>query len=382
MNKLKFITVFGTRPEAIKMAPLVKQLEQYPEEIECKVVVTAQHREMLDQVLDLFSIKPDYDLDIMQERQSLSGITGRVLAGLEPIFAREKPDLVFVHGDTTTTFAAGLAAFYQQIAVGHVEAGLRTYEKYAPFPEEINRCLTGVLTDFHFAPTARAKANLIKENIREERIYVTGNTVIDALFSIVQPDYKFQSPDLKDFSWGKNRLVLVEAHRRENLNQMNQICQGLKKLVEAIPDLELIFPVHLNPAVREPVNRILSGLERVHLIEPLDYLEFANLMNKADLIITDSGGIQEEAPALGKPVLVLRDVTERPEAVEAGTVALVGTEAENIFSLAKGLLNDENEYKKMATARNPFGDGLAAQRIVQAVRSYYGLTKQNFLQYS
>jgi UDP-N-acetylglucosamine 2-epimerase len=382
MNKLKVVTVFGTRPEAIKMAPLVKKLEEYPQEIECKVVVTAQHREMLDQVLDLFAIQPDYDLDIMKERQSLSEITSRVITGLEPVFAKEKPDLVFVHGDTTTTFAASLAAFYQQIAVGHVEAGLRTYEKYAPYPEEINRCLTGVLADFHFAPTQRAKKNLLKENIKEDRVYVTGNTVIDALFSIVRNDYQFKSPKLTNFNWGKRKTILVEAHRRENLGRpMYEICRGLKRIVEELPEVELIFPVHLNPAVREPVKEVLAGTERVHLIEPLDYLEFANLMNKVDLILTDSGGIQEEAPALGKPVLVLREVTERPEALEAGTVRLAGTKAEHIFELTRELLTNEVEYKKMATAKNPFGDGLASQRIVDAVRYYYGLTTQKFLQF-
>lgn len=368
----RLMAVFGTRPEAIKMAPLVLELQKVPG-LETKICVTAQHREMLDQVLDLFGIKPDHDLDIMRRQQTLSQITGRALYGLEKIFARETPDLVLVHGDTTTTFAAALAAFYQRIPVGHVEAGLRTFQKYAPYPEELNRKLAGVMADLHFAPTLSARQNLIRENVPPADIFVTGNTVIDALTHTVRPDYRFSRPELGCLPPGR-RLVLVEVHRRENLGEpLQAVCRALARLVELHPDIHLIFPVHRNPAVRAPVFRQLAGRERVMLIEPLDVADFHNLMARSTLILTDSGGIQEEAPSLGRPVLVLREVTERPEAVEAGTAALAGLNEESIITAAAGLLGDEAAYRQMATAVNPYGDGRASARIVSAIRWRFGL---------
>ena len=366
MRKLKVMSVFGTRPEAIKMAPVVLELRKYPE-TESLVAVTAQHREMLDQVLNLFDIRPDFDLNIMSEGQTLFDITSRALLGLDKVLSAAAPDVVLVHGDTTTTFAGALAAYYHQIEVGHVEAGLRTGNKFSPYPEEMNRRLTGSLADLHFAPTATAKENLLRENVDVDKIFVTGNTVIDALYRTVRADFKF-SDDLERANLADKKIILVTTHRRENLGEpMRQVYKALKSLVEEFSDVEIIFPVHKNPKVREVVNEELGGLERVCLIDPLDYEPFANLMNRATLILTDSGGVQEEAPALGKPVLVLRDTTERPEAVDAGTVKLIGTNQEKVYGAAKLLLTDAAEYKKMAEARSPYGDGYAAKRIVKAL---------------
>lgn len=345
------------------MAPVVLELAKCAE-IESTVAVTAQHREMLDQVLRLFDIRPDFDLNIMSEGQTLFDITSRALLGLDKILRSVKPDIILVHGDTTTTFAGALAAFYHQIEVGHVEAGLRTQNKFSPYPEEMNRRLTGSLADLNFAPTATAKENLLRENISADKIFVTGNTVIDALYKTVRADFKF-SGELAQIDFGK-KIILVTTHRRENLGEpLRQVYKALKALVEEFPDVEIIFPVHKNPKVREVVNAELGGLERVFLTDPIDYEPFANLMNRAKLIMTDSGGLQEEAPALGKPVLVLRDTTERPEALDAGTVKLVGTNQEKVYSAAKILLTDAAAYKKMAEARSPYGDGHAAERIVK-----------------
>lgn len=369
-GKLKIMTVFGTRPEAIKMAPLVKELEKYPEYIEPYVTVTAQHRQMLDQVLNIFEIKPDYDLNIMKDKQTLTGITTRVLEGLNEVFGEVKPDLVLVHGDTTTTFAASLAAFYQSISVGHVEAGLRTYDKYSPYPEEMNRQLTSVLADYHFAPTNQAKQNLLKENRQENAIYVTGNTAIDALATTVREDY--QHPVLEKL--GEDRLVLMTAHRRENQGEpMRHMFNSINRLIEKHPDIQVVYPVHMNPVVRELADEILGKNDRVHLIEPLDVIDFHNFASKAYLIMSDSGGVQEEAPSLGVPVLVLRNTTERPEGIEAGTLKLAGTDEETIFSMADELLSNKAEHDKMAKASNPYGDGQAARRIVRSILYANGL---------
>ena len=367
MKKLKVMAIFGTRPEAIKMAPVVLELLKFPNEIETTVTVTAQHREMLDQVLNLFRIKPNFDLNIMAQGQTLFDITSRALLGLNKVLSEVKPNIVLVHGDTTTTFAGALAAYYHQIAVGHVEAGLRTKNKYSPYPEEMNRKLTGALTDFHFAPTTTAKNNLLAEGVDAEKIFVTGNTVIDALYKTVRNNFKFTG-ELEKFNRTDKKFILVTTHRRENLGDpLRQVYKALKRIVEEFNGVEIIFPVHKNPKVREVVNAELGNLEQVHLIEPLDYEPFANLMNRATLILTDSGGIQEEAPSLGKPVLVLRDTTERPEALDAGTVKLIGTEQEKVYTTTKLLLTDDAEYKKMATAKNPYGDGHAAERIVKTL---------------
>lgn len=370
---IKVFTVFGTRPEAIKMAPLIYELKSRPS-IDCKVCVTAQHREMLDMVLNLFNIKPDFDLNIMTERQTLAGITTKALTGLEEVFRQEKPDLVLVHGDTSTTFAGSLAAYYNQIKVGHVEAGLRTYDKYFPFPEEINRRLTGVLSDLHFSPTKNNRANLINEGINPDSIFVTGNTVIDAFKTTIKRDFSFAGTPLEGIDMDK-RIVLMTAHRRENLGApLENICRAVQRLVRDFPDIEVIYPVHLNPAVRETAFSILGNIPRVHLVEPLDVDVLHNAMNKAHLILTDSGGLQEEAPALGKPVLVLRGETERPEAAEAGTVKIAGTEEDIIYSLASQLLTDEDEYHKMSVAVNPYGDGNASRRIADAILYHFGIT--------
>ena len=368
MKKLKLMTVFGTRPEAIKMCPLVLEMSKYPDYIEPIVAVTAQHREMLDQVLELFNIKPDYDLNIMASGQTLYDITTRALTGLKDVIEEAKPDMVLVHGDTTTTFAGALAAFYAQVPVGHVEAGLRTGNKYSPYPEEMNRKLTGSIADMHFAPTSTSKANLLKENVNPETILVTGNTVIDALETTVKADYKFADAEFNKIFARGNRLILMTTHRRENLGEpMRNVYKALRKVLETHADVEAIFPVHKNPKVREIVQEELGGLERVHLIEPMDYEPFANLMGKVDIVLTDSGGIQEEAPALGKPVLVLRDTTERPEAVDAGTVKLIGTAYDDVLRETNLLLDDSAHYKKMAEAANPYGDGKACERIVRAI---------------
>lgn len=365
---LKILTIFGTRPEAIKMAPLVKELNSRPDQIKSMVAVTAQHREMLDQVLELFDIVPDYDLNIMQEGQTLYDVTTRALNGLKDVLIHSNPDLVLVHGDTTTTFVAALAAYYRQIPVGHVEAGLRTHNKYSPFPEEMNRHLTGALAEYHFAPTEKSMQNLIQENINIDNIFVTGNTVIDALKATVKENYVFSDPLLNNIDFGRQRVLLVTTHRRENLGEpMRAIYLALKEIVETHPDVEIVFPVHKNPAVRRVVNEVLGKLPRVHLIEPLQYEPFINLMQRCYLVLTDSGGMQEEAPSLGKPVLVLRNTTERPEAVDAGTVKLVGTDREVVLSVTKELLNNPVAYKSMAEAVNPYGDGLASKRIADFI---------------
>lgn len=382
MKKLKVMTVFGTRPEAIKMCPLVLEMKKYPDLIEPLVAVTAQHREMLDQVLELFQIKPDYDLNIMTSGQTLYDVTTRALMGLKEVMEEAKPDIVLVHGDTTTTFAGALAAFYAQIPVGHVEAGLRTGNKYSPYPEEMNRKLTGAIADMHFAPTAISKQNLLKENVNPGNILVTGNTVIDALQATVQKDYVFEDAEFNKVFESGHRLILMTTHRRENLGEpMRHVYKALKSVLETHEDVEAIFPVHKNPKVREIVQQELGGLDRVHLIEPMDYEPFANLMAKVDIVLTDSGGIQEEAPALGKPVLVLRDTTERPEAVSAGTVLLVGTAYEDVLRETNRLLDDAARYKKMAEAANPYGDGQACARIVNAVLRKNGFDVQKLSEF-
>lgn len=367
---MKILTIFGTRPEAIKLAPLIKELQKHPA-VTSRVCVTAQHREMLDQVLQLFNIKCDWDLDLMRKDQSLFGITARALQSLEGILKEERPDIILVQGDTTTAFVASLAAYYLKIKIGHVEAGLRTADKFNPFPEEINRRLADVLSDLWFAPTEKAKENLLQEGFPPGKIFVTGNTVIDALFLILHQESQAKNQlVLSDFGLATDdsRLILVTGHRRESFGKgFEQICYGLKKMAEHNKDIQIVYPVHLNPHVKEPVYRILGGVANIHLIEPLDYARFAFLMSQCYLILTDSGGIQEEAPALGKPVLVMRDKTERPEAIEAGTAKLVGTNSERIFLESQKLLDDHSEYKQMAKITNPFGDGRAAERIVNTL---------------
>ena len=365
---LKVMTIFGTRPEAIKMAPVVKALEA-ADDMESIVTVTAQHREMLDQVLHLFSITPDYDLNIMSQGQTLYDVTCKALLGLQGVLKEAKPDVVLVHGDTTTTFVGALAAFYEGIPVGHVEAGLRTGNIYSPFPEEMNRKLTGAIGTYHFAPTSTSESNLLKENINPAHLYVTGNTVIDALQTTVQIDYTFKEELLNQIDYINNKVILVTTHRRENLGDpMRNVYEAVRDIINEQADVEVIFPMHRNPKVRSIVQEVLGDMPRVHLIEPLEYEPFANLMARTYLIMTDSGGIQEEAPSLGKPVLVLRDTTERPEAVEAGTVKLVGTDKESVYRTATELLMNETAYLAMSNAVNPYGDGLASDRIVQALR--------------
>lgn len=378
---IRIMTVFGTRPEAIKMCPLVKELDGR-EEIESIVCVTAQHRQMLDQVLQLFAVAPDYDLNIMRDRQTLTGITVRALEGLEQVLKEAKPDMVLVHGDTTTTFAGSLAAYYHQIAVGHVEAGLRTYQKYFPFPEEMNRRMTGAIADLHFAPTMSNKNNLLKENIAEQKIFITGNTVIDALHTTVQKNYIFQTPALREVDFQNRRVIVMTAHRRENLGQpLEQICRAVLRVAQEFSDVTVIYPVHLNPKVRETAFSILGKQSNVMLIDPLDVEELHNLMDRCTLLLTDSGGIQEEAPALGKPVLVLRNETERPEAVEAGTVRIAGCEEEKVYQMTRQLLTDSFEYEAMSRAVNPYGDGNACRRIADAILYHFGKGKrpENFL---
>ena len=374
MNKLKVMTIFGTRPEAIKMCPLVLEMRKYPEYLEPVVAVTAQHREMLDQVLSLFGIVPDYDLNIMTAGQTLYDVTCRALMGLKDVLEKAAPDIVLVHGDTTTTFVGALAAFYRQIPIGHVEAGLRTGNKFSPFPEEMNRKLTAALTDFHFSPTSTAKANLLKENVPEENIYVTGNTVIDALQTTVRKDFDFHNPKLEEALRSGHKLILMTTHSRENLGApMRHVYQALKEVLKDNPDAEAIFPMHKNPKVREVAEAVLGKMDRVHLLEPMDYEPFANLMARVDIVLTDSGGIQEEAPALGKPVLVLRNTTERPEAVTAGTVKLIGTGKEDVYAATSRLLNDAKYYRSMSEAVNPYGDGKASKRIVSFLLHSHGL---------
>jgi len=369
---IKVLSIFGTRPEAIKMAPLVKELESR-DEIDSIVCVTAQHREMLDQVLETFKIKPDYDLNIMKQGQTLGEITTRALAGLESVIKECKPDIVLVHGDTTTTFAGALAAFYNQVDIGHVEAGLRTYDKYSPYPEEMNRQMVDCMTDMYFAPTNLSKENLIKENISENKIYVTGNTVIDAMKTTVTSNYHHS-----ELEWIKDneKMILLTAHRRENLGEpMRQIFKAIRRIVDEFKDVKVIYPIHLNPRVRDVANEIFKECDRVKLIEPLEVFDFHNFQNKAYLILTDSGGIQEEAPSLGKPVLVLRDTTERPEGIDAGTLKLVGTDENKIYEETKKLLKNKDEYNKMSKASNPYGDGNASQYIVDSIIKYYKLKK-------
>ncbi len=369
MSKIKVMTVFGTRPEAIKMAPLVKELEKYPDEIESIVTVTAQHREMLDQVLEIFEVIPDHDLNIMKSRQTLVDITNRVLTGLNEIISKVKPDIVLVHGDTTTTFVASLASFYNQTKVGHVEAGLRTWDKYSPFPEEMNRQLTGVLSDLHFAPTSKSALNLETENKNKNDIFITGNTAIDALKTTVKEEYTHEILEKLE----NDRMILLTAHRRENLGTpMENMFKAIRKIVDEHQDVQVVYPVHLNPVVQEAAATILGNHSRIHLINPLDVIDFHNFASRAHIILTDSGGVQEEAPSLGKPVLVLRDTTERPEGIEAGTLKLAGTDEETIYNLTKELLTEEDVYSTMSKASNPYGDGHASRRIVEAILYHFG----------
>lgn len=365
---IKVMTIFGTRPEAIKMAPLVLELQKQPEHFESIVTVTAQHRQMLDQVLSIFKISPDYDLNIMKDRQTLIDVTTRGLEGLDKVMKEVKPDIVLVHGDTTTTFVASLAAYYNQIPVGHVEAGLRTWNKYSPFPEEMNRQLTGVIADLHFAPTAVSAENLMRENKQKEAIFITGNTAIDALKTTVKDEYHHEVLE----KLGSDRLILLTAHRRENLGEpMRHMFKAIKRIVTEQKDVQVVYPVHLNPVVRELAAEVLGNDPRIHLIEPLDVIDFHNFAARAYLILTDSGGVQEEAPSLGVPVLVLRDTTERPEGIAAGTLKLAGVEEEQIYKLAIELLTDPAEHEKMAKATNPYGDGNASRRITEAIRYYF-----------
>lgn len=372
-SKIKVMTIFGTRPEAIKMAPLVLELKKRPDQFEAIVTVTAQHREMLDQVMEIFGITPDYDLNIMKSRQTLAQITTRALEGLDKVMQETKPDIVLVHGDTTTTFAASLAAYYNQIAVGHVEAGLRTWNKYSPYPEEMNRQLTGVMADLHFSPTTKSRQNLLNESKKEDTIFVTGNTAIDALATTVSEQYSHEV--LKQV--GDKRLVLMTAHRRENLGEnMQSMFRAIKRLVEEHKDIHVVYPVHLNPVVQETANSILGDDPRISLIEPLGVVDFHNFASRAHLILTDSGGVQEEAPSLGVPVLVLRDTTERPEGIEAGTLKLAGTDEDTIFRLANELLSDDQAHSQMARASNPYGDGKASERIADAISYYFKQTNE------
>ena len=365
---IKVMSIFGTRPEAIKMAPLVKELESRPE-IKSIVCVTAQHREMLDQVLTTFDIHPDYDLNIMQQGQTLADITTRALQGLDGVIKEAKPDIILVHGDTTTTFAGGLAAFYNQVAIGHVEAGLRTYNKYSPYPEEMNRQMVDCMTDMFFAPTTLSHDNLLKENIPADKIYVTGNTAIDAMQTTVEANYHHEVLD-----WvGEDRMILLTAHRRENLGEpMKQIFRAIRRVLNEVPDVKVVYPIHKNPLVRAAAEEVLQDCDRVRLIEPLEVFDFHNFQNCSYIILTDSGGIQEEAPSLGKPVLVLRDTTERPEGIDAGTLKLTGTDEQVIYEETMRLLTDKEAYGAMSKASNPYGDGLASRRIADAIIEKFG----------
>ncbi len=376
MDKIKVMSVFGTRPEAIKMAPLVKALDKEPK-TESIVCVTAQHREMLDQVLEDFKIVPDYDLNIMKAGQTLEDITVRALTGIGEVIREVKPDIVLVHGDTSTTFAASLASYYNQTKIGHVEAGLRTYDKYQPFPEEMNRRLTGAIADLHFSPTKMAKENLLKENIDENGIFITGNTAIDALKTTIDDSYVFNVDELNKIDFKNKRVITITAHRRENLGEpLKNICRAFRRIADDYEDVEMVYAVHKNPAVSNTVHEILGGHERIHLLDPLDLRDMHNLMNRSYLVMTDSGGLQEEVPSMGKPVLVLRNVTERPEGVEAGTLKLAGTDENTVYGMAKQLLDDKEEYRKMAVAKNPFGDGNASERIVGAILYSFGLSDE------
>ncbi|KIO65937.1 UDP-N-acetylglucosamine 2-epimerase (non-hydrolyzing) [Caldifermentibacillus hisashii] len=373
LKKLKVMTVFGTRPEAIKMAPLILEMQKYENKIESIVTITAQHRQMLDQVLNIFNIQPDYDLNIMKDRQTLKDITIRALDGLDKVIKEVNPDIVLVHGDTTTTFVASLAALYNQVSVGHVEAGLRTWNKYSPFPEEMNRQLTGVIADLHFAPTEKAKQNLLNENKNSKTIFVTGNTAIDALKTTISENYHHPVLD----KIGDDRMILLTAHRRENLGKpMEGMFRAIKRLVDEFEGIQVVYPVHLNPVVRDIADRVLGNDSKVHLIEPLEVADFHNFLSRAYIILTDSGGIQEEAPSLGVPVLVLRDTTERPEGIEAGTLKLAGTDEVTIYNMARELLTNYNEYERMAKASNPYGDGHASRRIVESILYHFGYIDQ------
>lgn len=370
-EKLKVMSVFGTRPEAIKMCPLVKKLESCPD-IHSVVCLTGQHREMLDQVMQIFAVRADYDLQIMRPVQTLTSITVDILSKIEEIYIKERPDIVLVHGDTSTSFAAALAAFYQKIPVGHVEAGLRTYNPYSPFPEEMNRCLTGRLATVHFAPTQKNAENLRAEGITEQ-VYITGNTVIDAFHSTIKKNYQFKSSDLSSITFAGRRTILMTAHRRENIGQpLEDICKAVRRIIADFPDVQIVYPVHPNPKVRNIIYKNLGNLERVYLTDPLDVEDMHNLMAKTFLVLTDSGGLQEEAPALGVPVLVLRTETERPEAVEAGTVEVAGVEENAVYAKVAALLADRSLYEKMANAVNPYGDGYASKRILEALLAYFG----------
>jgi len=379
---IKVLSIFGTRPEAIKMAPLVKALKE-DDRFESYVCVTAQHRDMLDQVLKIFDIQPDFDLDIMKDRQTLTDITINALTGLEKVIKELKPDIILVHGDTTTTFVGSLAAFYNKVQIGHVEAGLRTFNKYSPYPEEMNRKLTGAMTDIHFSPTGTSKANLLREGVMEEAIFITGNTAIDALKTTVNKDFEFYTEELKKLDYDKKRIIMVTAHRRENLGEpLENICRALRTIAEKHEDVEIVYAVHKNPSVRETVFGILENIPRVHLLDPLDVDEMHNLMDRCFMVLTDSGGLQEEAPSLGKPVLVLRTETERPEAIEFGTLKLAGVNEKDILKLAEILLTDEKEYVKMANAVNPYGDGHASARIIDSLLYHFGKVKvrpENFI---
>ncbi|QWF36067.1 UDP-N-acetylglucosamine 2-epimerase (non-hydrolyzing) [Latilactobacillus curvatus] len=375
MTKLKVMTVFGTRPEAIKMAPVVNALKKRSDEFDTVTVVSAQHRQMLDQVLDIFNIIPDYDLDIMQQRQTLSGITARVITKLDDVINETKPDVILVHGDTTTTFAASISAFYHQVVIGHVEAGLRTWQKYSPYPEEMNRQLTDILADLYFAPTVQSKDNLLKESHSEKNIFITGNTAIDALKQTVNQDYHHNI--LEEIKQNQ-RIILVTMHRRENQGEpMKRVFKVMREVVDSHPDVEIIYPVHLNPVVQEAAESILGNHKRIHLIDPLDVVDFHNLAARSYLIMTDSGGVQEEAPSLGKPVLVLRDTTERPEGVAAGTLKLVGTTSDMVKTAMVELLDNQESYDEMAHAKNPYGDGMAAERILDSIAYYFGMRKEH-----
>lgn len=377
MNKKKIAVIFGTRPDTIKMAPIILELQKYPEHFDVLTIATAQHRQMLDQVLDVFKIKPDYDLDIMAPKQTLASLTAKIITGIDEVLAKENPDMVLVQGDTSTTCIGSLAAFYRQIPVGHIEAGLRTNDKANPFPEEINRRITGCITDLHFAPTKTAKNSLLQENVDPKTIFVTGNTVVDALEYSVKNDYQFTVPVLNDVVNQKKKIVLVTMHRRENWGKpMEGAATAIKRLAQKYPDFAFVFPVHLNPIVRDAVNPILKDMPNVSLIEPLDYLDFVNLMAKSYLILTDSGGVQEEGPHFGVPILVLRYVTERPDAVDFGTVKLVGLDEEVIYQTALQLIEDPSEYKKMANAVNPYGDGLSSDRTIKIIKNYFGFSNE------
>jgi len=378
MNKVKIIIIFGTRPETIKMFPIIYEIKKYPHLINCRIIVSGQHREMLDQMLEIFQIKPDYDLNIMEQGQSLSDITNNSLLGIEKILKKEKPSMVLVQGDTTTTFAGALAAFYQKIKIGHIEAGLRTNNKYYPFPEEINRHLTSVLVDLHFAPTKQSSKNLLSEGVKREDIFICGNTVIDSLFLMIKENYIFREPLLKNKKICEKKIILVTMHRRENWGEpLRETCRAINKIIDEHSDVSVIFPLHKNPEIRRNVKEILQNKKDILLLDTLDYDDMINLMSKSYIILTDSGGIQEEAPSLGKPVLVLRDETERPEAVKAGVVKLIGTDEERICSEVDSLLNSREKYMEMSKNINPYGDGKASGRIVKKILYYFNLINQS-----